>query len=152
MHNFDPPYAHNDVKSGNVLITHRKGQPPLAILMDFGSARPARRQIRSRSEALQLQVLVLSLSLFIFLITMMLDFSFRALLVNLTINFIYGHLYMCVFCSLYDIIKRNIVLYRLSPSLLISNVLKIYCIFCTLVMTVPASWTFAVIIKTYQYN
>lgn len=59
---------------------------------------------------------------------------------------------MCVFCSLYDIIKRNIVLYRLSPSLLISNVLKIYCIFCTLVMTVPASWTFAVIIKTYQYN
>ncbi|KAI7986658.1 Serine/threonine-protein kinase 16 [Camellia lanceoleosa] len=44
MHNFDPPYAHND-----------KGQPPLAILMDFGSSRPARKQIRSRSEALQLQ-------------------------------------------------------------------------------------------------
>jgi serine/threonine kinase 16 len=58
MHNLDPPYAHNDVKPGNVLITHRKGQPPLAILMDFGSARPAKRQIRSRSEALQLQVLV----------------------------------------------------------------------------------------------
>ncbi|GMQ11119.1 hypothetical protein ACSBR2_041670 [Camellia fascicularis] len=55
MHNFDPPYAHNDVKPGNVLITHRKGQPPLAILMDFGSSRPARKQIRSRSEALQLQ-------------------------------------------------------------------------------------------------
>ncbi|KAG5602228.1 hypothetical protein H5410_033598 [Solanum commersonii] len=55
MHSFDPPYAHNDVKPGNVLLTHRKGQPPLAILMDFGSARPARRQIRSRSEALQLQ-------------------------------------------------------------------------------------------------
>uniref|UniRef100_A0A2N9ESI6 non-specific serine/threonine protein kinase n=1 Tax=Fagus sylvatica TaxID=28930 RepID=A0A2N9ESI6_FAGSY len=55
MHNFDPAYAHNDVKPGNVLITHRRGQPPLAILMDFGSARPARRQIRSRSEALQLQ-------------------------------------------------------------------------------------------------
>ncbi|KAL9266395.1 Serine/threonine-protein kinase 16-like protein [Drosera capensis] len=55
MHKFDPPYAHNDVKPGNVLITHRKGQPPLAILMDFGSARPARRQIRSRTEALQLQ-------------------------------------------------------------------------------------------------
>ncbi|KAL8099249.1 hypothetical protein AgCh_031784 [Apium graveolens] len=34
----------------------RKGQPPLAILMDFGSARPARKQIRSRSEALQLQI------------------------------------------------------------------------------------------------
>ncbi|CAL0327595.1 unnamed protein product [Lupinus luteus] len=55
MHSLDPPYAHNDVKPGNVLVTHRKGQPPLAVLMDFGSARPARRQIRSRSEALQLQ-------------------------------------------------------------------------------------------------
>ncbi|XP_042379840.1 probable serine/threonine-protein kinase DDB_G0291350 isoform X2 [Zingiber officinale] len=55
MHSFDPPYAHNDVKPGNVLITHRKGQPPIAILMDFGSARPARKEIRSRSEALQLQ-------------------------------------------------------------------------------------------------
>ncbi|XP_031106860.1 probable serine/threonine-protein kinase DDB_G0291350 [Ipomoea triloba] len=55
MHNFEPSYAHNDVKPGNVLLTHRKGQPPLAILMDFGSARPARKQIRSRSEALQLQ-------------------------------------------------------------------------------------------------
>ncbi|KAG6412336.1 hypothetical protein SASPL_125013 [Salvia splendens] len=55
MHSFDPPYAHNDVKPGNVLVTRRKGQPPVAILMDFGSARPARKQIRSRSEALQLQ-------------------------------------------------------------------------------------------------
>ncbi|XP_047333090.1 serine/threonine-protein kinase 16-like [Impatiens glandulifera] len=55
MHNLVPPYAHNDVKPGNVLLTHLKGQPPLAIMMDFGSARPARREIRSRSEALQLQ-------------------------------------------------------------------------------------------------
>lgn len=55
MHNFDPPYSHNDVKPGNVLITQRKGQPPLAILMDFGSTRAARKQIRSRAEALQLQ-------------------------------------------------------------------------------------------------
>ncbi|KAK0586813.1 hypothetical protein LWI29_012722 [Acer saccharum] len=55
MHSLEPPYAHNDVKPGNILITHRKGQPPVAIMMDFGSARPARRQIRSRSEALQLQ-------------------------------------------------------------------------------------------------
>lgn len=55
MHGLDPPYAHNDVKPGNVLITRRKGQPPVVILMDFGSARPARKQIRSRSEALQLQ-------------------------------------------------------------------------------------------------
>lgn len=57
MHSLKPPYAHNDVKPGNVLLTHRKGQSPLAILMDFGSARPARKEIRSRSEALQLQVL-----------------------------------------------------------------------------------------------
>ncbi|KAK8940886.1 3-phosphoinositide-dependent protein kinase 1 [Platanthera zijinensis] len=56
MHSFDPPYAHNDVKPGNVLITHRKEQPPLAVLMDFGSARHGKREIRSRSEALQLQV------------------------------------------------------------------------------------------------
>ncbi|KAL8130277.1 hypothetical protein V2J09_019432 [Rumex salicifolius] len=55
MHSLDTPYAHNDVKPANVLITHVKGQSPLAILMDFGSAGPARRQIRSRSEALQLQ-------------------------------------------------------------------------------------------------
>ncbi|XP_021731199.1 probable serine/threonine-protein kinase DDB_G0291350 [Chenopodium quinoa] len=55
MHHFDPPYAHNDVKPGNILITHRKGQAPRAILMDFGSARPARKQIQSRAEALQLQ-------------------------------------------------------------------------------------------------
>ncbi|XP_062117493.1 uncharacterized protein LOC133831268 [Humulus lupulus] len=59
MHNLDPPYAHNDVKPINVLITHGKGQPPLAILMDFGSAWPTRRQIQSRSEALQLQVFFL---------------------------------------------------------------------------------------------
>ncbi|WJX23043.1 non-specific serine/threonine protein kinase [Trifolium repens] len=55
MHNLDLPYAHNDVKHGNVLLTHRKGQSPLAILMDFGSARPARRHISSKSKALQLQ-------------------------------------------------------------------------------------------------
>ncbi|KAL5725609.1 non-specific serine/threonine protein kinase [Ranunculus cassubicifolius] len=55
MHSLNPPYAHNDVKPGNVLITHRKRDPPLAILMDFGSTRPARKEIRSRSEALRLQ-------------------------------------------------------------------------------------------------
>ncbi|KAF7072352.1 hypothetical protein CFC21_077495 [Triticum aestivum] len=55
MHSLDPPYAHNDVKPGNVLVTRRKGQAPLATLMDFGSSRPARNQIRSRSEALRLQ-------------------------------------------------------------------------------------------------
>ncbi|MFS7951956.1 putative transferase, protein kinase NAK family [Helianthus anomalus] len=56
MHNLETPYAHNDVKPENVLLAHCKGQPPLAILMDFGSARPARRRIHSRLEALQLQV------------------------------------------------------------------------------------------------
>lgn len=55
MHSFDPPYAHNDVKPGNVLITWRKSQPPLAVLMDFGSAAPAKREVRSRSEALKVQ-------------------------------------------------------------------------------------------------
>lgn len=35
MHSFDPPYAHNDVKPGNVLITWRKGQAPVATLMDL---------------------------------------------------------------------------------------------------------------------
>ncbi|KAL3343054.1 hypothetical protein AABB24_026885 [Solanum stoloniferum] len=55
MHSFDPPYAHNDVKPGNVLLTHSKEQAPLAVLMDFGSTRPARKQIHSRQEALQLQ-------------------------------------------------------------------------------------------------
>ncbi|VVB13679.1 unnamed protein product [Arabis nemorensis] len=55
MHSQEPPYAHNDVKPGNVLLTRRKGQPPLAILMDFGSTRPSRKLIRSRQEALQLQ-------------------------------------------------------------------------------------------------
>ncbi|TKW32313.1 hypothetical protein SEVIR_2G160400v4 [Setaria viridis] len=55
MHSFDPPYAHNAVKPDNVLITHRKELPHLAILMDFESAGPARRAIRSQAEALQLQ-------------------------------------------------------------------------------------------------
>ncbi|VAI16774.1 unnamed protein product [Triticum turgidum subsp. durum] len=34
MHSFEPPYAHNGVKPDNVLITQRKEQPHLAILMD----------------------------------------------------------------------------------------------------------------------
>ncbi|KAG0491904.1 hypothetical protein HPP92_004990 [Vanilla planifolia] len=55
MHIFDPPYAHNDVEPGNILITHKQGKPPIAILMDFGSSQPARKQIRSHSEAQQLQ-------------------------------------------------------------------------------------------------
>ena len=56
MHASDPPYAHNDLKPGNVLFSSKKGDLPVAIVMDFGSAAPARRSIRSRSEALALQV------------------------------------------------------------------------------------------------
>ncbi|KAG6476006.1 hypothetical protein ZIOFF_065240 [Zingiber officinale] len=58
---FDPPYSHNDVKPGNVLISQIKGQPPVAILMDFGSTCPARKEIRSRSEALQQQVWIINM-------------------------------------------------------------------------------------------
>lgn len=76
MHSFEPPYAHNDIKPGNVLITHRKGQPPLAILMDFGSAQPARKQIRSRSEALQLQVYLFDHLHFLHICILFFSFSF----------------------------------------------------------------------------
>eukprot|EP00898_Chlorokybus_atmophyticus_P004514 jgi/Chlat1/5063/Chrsp33S05069 len=71
MHN-DPnePYAHNDVKPHNVLLADdvdsadrgkasvsnsNPSQRPIAVLMDFGSAGPARRRIKSRMEALALQ-------------------------------------------------------------------------------------------------
>ena len=54
--------AHYDVKPGNVLLesvmdddSHRGGMK--AVLMDFGSARVARRAVTSRQEALQLQEL-----------------------------------------------------------------------------------------------
>lgn len=56
MHMSDPPYAHHDMKPGNVLLSHHPSQPPLAVIMDFGSSTPARKQIRSRSQALTLQV------------------------------------------------------------------------------------------------
>ncbi|GBG85161.1 hypothetical protein CBR_g39726 [Chara braunii] len=54
MHKSDPPYAHNDVKPGNVLLSRKHGAL-MAVLMDFGSTRVARWKIRSRSEALALQ-------------------------------------------------------------------------------------------------
>ena len=57
MHTYDPPYAHNDMKPGNVLLTFRRNRPPVAVIMDFGSARPARREIQNRKEAMALQVL-----------------------------------------------------------------------------------------------
>lgn len=56
MHTHDPPYAHNDMKPGNVLLTLRPNQPPIAIVMDFGSATLAHKQVRSRAEALVVQV------------------------------------------------------------------------------------------------
>ncbi|KAL3676336.1 hypothetical protein R1sor_026284 [Riccia sorocarpa] len=55
MHTGDTPYSHNDLKPGNVLLVKRKDQPPQAIIMDFGSATPSRKEIRSRSQALALQ-------------------------------------------------------------------------------------------------
>eukprot|EP00249_Psilotum_nudum_P013388 c24303_g1_i2 orf=259-891(-) len=55
MHTCDPPYAHNDLKPGNILLSNRRNQPPMAVIMDFGSATPARKHVRSRSEALGLQ-------------------------------------------------------------------------------------------------
>ena len=48
-------YALNGVKPDNVLVTQRKEQH-LAILVDFKSARPAIRAIKSHTKALELQV------------------------------------------------------------------------------------------------
>lgn len=56
MHTHGPPYAHNDIKPGNVLVSLPKNAPPVAVIMDMGSARPARRELRNRKEALALQV------------------------------------------------------------------------------------------------
>lgn len=103
MHSYDPPYAHNDVKPGNVLLTNRKGQPPLAILMDFGSTRPARREIRSRSEALQLQVQPNSSEDMLVLLDIM-TFEFQMLTLNdLSGKFCFqiNILYYITLCSLY---------------------------------------------------
>lgn len=57
MHTHDPPYAHNDMKPGNVLLSLPRNQPPVAVVMDFGSARSARKQVRNRKEAMIVQVL-----------------------------------------------------------------------------------------------
>ncbi|KAL8150609.1 hypothetical protein V2J09_020417 [Rumex salicifolius] len=55
MHSFEPPYAHNDVNPSKILMKNTKGEPPLVVLMDFKSARPARQQIRTRAQVLELQ-------------------------------------------------------------------------------------------------
>jgi len=57
MHTHDPPYAHNDMKPGNVLLSLPRNKPPVAVIMDFGSARPARKEIHNRKEAMAVQVL-----------------------------------------------------------------------------------------------
>lgn len=44
------PYAHRDIKPANVMVSDDGTQP---ILMDFGSALPARIEIRNRSDALK---------------------------------------------------------------------------------------------------
>ncbi|KAH7278331.1 hypothetical protein KP509_38G036300 [Ceratopteris richardii] len=55
MHSLDPPYAHNDLKPANILLPNKKDDNPVVMIMDFGSATPARRCIRSRAEALAVQ-------------------------------------------------------------------------------------------------
>jgi len=55
MHTHDPPYAHYDMKPGNVLLSLPRNKPPVAVIMDFGSANPARKQIHSRKEAMVVQ-------------------------------------------------------------------------------------------------
>jgi serine/threonine kinase 16 len=55
MHSSDSPYAHNDIKPGNVLLDRRSGSIK-AVIMDYGSVSPARRKISTRKEALNLQV------------------------------------------------------------------------------------------------
>lgn len=51
MHSHNPPYAHRDVKPGNVMINDN-GE---AVLMDLGSAAKARVEIKSRAESIALQ-------------------------------------------------------------------------------------------------
>ena len=51
FHEHEPPLAHNDIKPSNVLLNDDASP----LLMDFGSTRPARRALHSRSDALALQ-------------------------------------------------------------------------------------------------
>ena len=55
------PYAHRDIKPHNVLLRRKASEGAsgsesfAAVLMDFGSARPARVEVRSRNRALKVQ-------------------------------------------------------------------------------------------------
>lgn len=51
MHAHNPPYAHRDIKPGNIMLAD-DGE---ALLMDLGSATEARVEIKSRSDAIILQ-------------------------------------------------------------------------------------------------
>ncbi|KAL4222069.1 Serine/threonine-protein kinase 16 [Mactra antiquata] len=51
MHDYSPPFAHRDIKPGNIMINDL-GE---AILMDLGSATKARVEVKTRSEATALQ-------------------------------------------------------------------------------------------------
>eukprot|EP00941_MAST-03F_sp_MAST-3F-sp1_P004280 g4280.t1 len=53
LHRQDPCWAHHDIKPANILFSPRDGSSPL--LMDFGSASPARITVDSRAKALSLQ-------------------------------------------------------------------------------------------------
>ncbi|KAF2070376.1 hypothetical protein CYY_008305 [Polysphondylium violaceum] len=56
FHHSDPPLAHRDIKPGNVMVSVAPdGVSITPILLDFGSTRDARIQVRSRKEALSIQ-------------------------------------------------------------------------------------------------
>ena len=40
LHGHQPPVVHGDVKPANIVVSEKPGEPPLAVLVDFGLARP----------------------------------------------------------------------------------------------------------------
>lgn len=55
MHSHDPPYAHRDLKPGNVLLDEFSADGERAVLMDMGSAQLARATPDTRNKALEIQ-------------------------------------------------------------------------------------------------